>query len=218
VSSDLLSPPATQLNDAGAVGERIVEATLRALACYGLTKLTVDDVAREAGCSRATLYRYFPGKGALLAAVVASETARLQRGLDEALADVGTFADAITAVGAYGARAFAGHEALQSLLANEPGTVLPHLCFSGGDRLLEQLSGSIAPYLCRFMGPLQARRVGEWLARIILSYGCTPTRGAAASVESRETQVVAVVREFVVPAVDQPAGPEVRGVPGSKGA
>ena len=186
------------------VTAKVVEGALRAIARFGLTKLTVDDVAREAGISRATLYRYFPGRGAVLAAVVVSETERLQQGLDAALADVTTLAEALSAVAGYGARAFAGHQALQHLLATEPGTVLPYLCFSGADTLLGVAAERIAPHLCRFMGPLEARRTGEWLARIVLSYGLAPPVG------DREAAVLSVVREFVIPAaeerLDRPAG------------
>jgi AcrR family transcriptional regulator len=182
------------------VTAKVVEGALRAIARFGLTKLTVDDVAREAGISRATLYRYFEGRGAVLAAVVEAETDRLQRGLDEALADVTTLAGALAAVARFGAGAFAGHEALQHLLATEPGTVLPHLCFSGADTLLTVAADRIAPHLCRFMGPLEARRTGEWLARIVLSYGLAPPPG------SSEAAVLSVVEEFVVPAAEERTG------------
>jgi AcrR family transcriptional regulator len=179
---------------------RVVDGALRAIARFGLAKLTVDDVAREAGISRATLYRYFPGRGAVLAAVVAVETERLQHGLDEALGETTTLAEALSAVAGYGARAFAGHEALQHLLATEPGAVLPHLCFSGADSLLRVAADRIAPHLCRFMGPLEARRTGEWLARIVLSYGLAPPAGPA------EAAVLGVVNEFVIPAAEGRAG------------
>ena len=182
------------------VTAKVVEGALRAIARYGLTKLTVDDVAREAGISRATLYRYFPGRGAVLAAVVAAETESLQRGLDEALGETTTLAGALAAVAGFGARAFAGHAALQHLLATEPGTVLPHLCFTGADSLLGVAADRIAPHLCRFMGPLEARRTGEWLARIVLSYGLAPPPGPA------ETAVLSVVREFVIPAAEERSG------------
>jgi AcrR family transcriptional regulator len=181
------------------VTAKVVDGALRAIARYGLTKLTVDDVAREAGISRATLYRYFPGRGAVLGAVVAAETESLQRGLDEALAETTTLADALAAVAGFGARAFADHAALQHLLATEPGTVLPHLCFTGADSLLGVAADRIAPHLCRFMGPLEARRTGEWLARIVLSYGLAPPPGPA------ETAVLSVVREFVIPAAEERA-------------
>jgi AcrR family transcriptional regulator len=179
---------------------KVVDGALRAIARFGLTKLTVDDVAREAGVSRATLYRHFPGRSAVLAAVVAAETERLQRGLDDALADATTLSEALAAVAGFGARSFAGHEAVQHLLATEPGTVLPHLCFTGADTLLGVAAERIAPHLCRFMGPLEARRTGEWLARIVLSYGLAPPPGPT------EAAVLGVVREFVIPAAEERAG------------
>jgi AcrR family transcriptional regulator len=181
------------------VTAKVVEGALRAIARFGLTKLTVDDVAREAGISRATLYRYFPGRGAVLAAVVQAETVRLQQGLDAALGEVTTLAGALAAVAGFGARAFGDHEALQHLLATEPGTVLPHLCFAGADSLLGVAADRIGPHLCRFMGPLEARRTGEWLARIVLSYGLAPPPGLA------EAAVLSVVREFVIPAAEERA-------------
>ncbi len=182
------------------VTARVVDGALRAIARFGLAKLTVDDVAREAGISRATLYRYFPGRGAVLAAVVRSETERLQRGLDDALGDVTSLPEALAAVAGFGARAFVGHEALQHLLATEPGTVLPHLCFTGADTLLCVAADRIAPHLCRFMGPLEARRTGELLARIVLSYALAPPPGPT------EAAVLSVVQEFVIPAAEERVG------------
>src|SRR5688572_14821951 len=102
------------------VTAKVVDGALRAIARFGLSKLTVDDVAREAGISRATLYRYFPGRSAVLAAVIETETERLRQGLDEALADVSTLAEGLAAVAGFGSRAFADHAALQHLLATEP--------------------------------------------------------------------------------------------------
>ena len=97
-------------------------------------------------------------------------------------------------------RSFVGHEALQHLLATEPGTILPHLCFSGADTLLRVAADRIGPHLCRFMGPLEARRTGELLARIVLSYALAPPPGPP------EGAVLSVVREFVVPAAEERSG------------
>ena len=41
---------------------------------YGARRANVDDVARKAGISRSTLYRRFPNKESLLAAVIDRET------------------------------------------------------------------------------------------------------------------------------------------------
>ncbi len=57
---------------------RIIDGALVCLARHGTVKTTVDDVAREAGVSRATVYRAFPGgRDEILGAVVDTEMARL---------------------------------------------------------------------------------------------------------------------------------------------
>jgi AcrR family transcriptional regulator len=63
--------PSTVAEDAR---ERVVEAAERCFAQYGVAKTTVEDVARLAGSSRASVYRYFPGgrDEIVLAALLAS--------------------------------------------------------------------------------------------------------------------------------------------------
>jgi AcrR family transcriptional regulator len=58
---------------------RVVEAAERCFAQYGVAKTTVEDVARLAGVSRASVYRYFPGgrDEIVLAALLASAKAFL---------------------------------------------------------------------------------------------------------------------------------------------
>ena len=43
------------------VRQRIIEASYVCVARRGVAKTTVEDMAREAGMSRATIYRAFPG-------------------------------------------------------------------------------------------------------------------------------------------------------------
>jgi AcrR family transcriptional regulator len=50
--------------------ERILEVALKLVGAHGLTALSMDDVATQAGVSRATLYRLFPGKPALFTSLV----------------------------------------------------------------------------------------------------------------------------------------------------
>ena len=51
--------------------DEVLDAAVACIARVGLTKTTLDDVARDAGCARATVYRHFPGKQPLFAALVA---------------------------------------------------------------------------------------------------------------------------------------------------
>jgi len=59
------------------VRERLLQATYSCVARWGLAKTTVEDAAREAGVSRATVYRYFPGgRDELISAVSSSGSTR----------------------------------------------------------------------------------------------------------------------------------------------
>jgi AcrR family transcriptional regulator len=61
--------------------ESILEAARTAIAERGPSKLTLSAVANAAGISRPTLYRWFPTKADLLAAITAYEEERFDIGL-----------------------------------------------------------------------------------------------------------------------------------------
>src|SRR3954463_9096862 len=101
--------------------QRVVAAATRCIARWGLAKTTLDDVATEAGCSRATVYRLFPGgKERLLEAVVLHETARFAAGLNDALSGAADLEDLLVAGVGFAARDLEQHDALQFLLSYEP--------------------------------------------------------------------------------------------------
>jgi AcrR family transcriptional regulator len=50
--------------------EMVVHAAERVILRKGYSALTMDDVAREAQLSKATIYKYVPGKGALLSEIL----------------------------------------------------------------------------------------------------------------------------------------------------
>src|SRR5881227_2971221 len=98
--------------------QRIVDAALRCIARWGVAKTTLDDVAREASCSRATIYRLVPGgKDALLEATVQAELARFFVELRRRLEGAGDDLEELVVAGiVFAARSLAGHEALQFVL------------------------------------------------------------------------------------------------------
>lgn len=154
-----------------------VRARAAALACigrFGLAKTTIDDIAREAGCSRATLYRYFDGKPEIVGSAVAAEQARIAAVVVDAGRAAPTFADAVVAAVVAGARELRGHDALRFLLAHEPEAVLGHLAFGPGDRVLIAVGDAIAPAFDRWLTSSAATRAGDWLARLVRSYVLMP--------------------------------------------
>jgi AcrR family transcriptional regulator len=156
------------------VDARATDALLRCVARFGLSKTTLDDVAREAGCSRATLYRYFESKPELLRRTIAAEGARvLARVLDAAREQV-TLADAVVAVVTTAARALDSHHALQFLLTHEPDAVLGHLAFVEGDAVLVHAGDAVAPAFARWLDAADASRAGDWIARVVRSYVLMP--------------------------------------------
>lgn len=177
---------------------RLIAAALRCVARWGVAKTTLDDIAREAGCSRATVYRAFPGgKDALFAAVVGAEVARLHGAVAGAIAAHDDLEDAVTAAIVAVGRHLEGHAALQFLLAHEPGLVLPHLAFHELDALLARVA-SVGPSLfTRFLGSDdEASALAEWVTRIVISYTCSPSVGVQLT---DDTSVRRLVRAFVLP-------------------
>jgi len=156
--------------------ERVVLAARSCVAQRGLEATTVDDIADAAGCSRASVYRVFPGgRRTVLRALVDSEVDGLLAGL---AAEVDTSPDVATAVAGavYSASTrLAAHPALQRLLGSEPGAVLPYISFDGAAPLLARCAAWGRVHLARFLPDDDAEAVGEWAARLVLSHLHTPS-------------------------------------------
>jgi AcrR family transcriptional regulator len=178
---------------------RIVDATLDCLARQGVQKTTFDDIARQSGFSRATVYRAFPGgKVAVLAAVVDTEVARFFSQLAVAMGGAGDIEDVLVAGITEAARRLLDHGALAFVLAHEAGLVTAHLAFDEMDRLLATASGFAAPFLGRWLEPDQAMRAAEWAARIVLTYLGSPSP----DVDLTSTADVShMVQRFVLPGI-----------------
>jgi AcrR family transcriptional regulator len=69
---------------AGNSRERILEATAVVLGRRGTTKLSLSEVALQAGVARMTLYRFFPSKDDLISAFTRYESDQLEVGLARA--------------------------------------------------------------------------------------------------------------------------------------
>jgi AcrR family transcriptional regulator len=198
--ADLALAPARSLAPApGAKSaeERIVDAVLRCIERWGVAKTTLDDVAREAGCSRATVYRLFPGgKDGVLEATAQLELYRFFAAVTERVAAADSLEDALVGGIAEAGARLCEHAALQYLLAHEPESVLPRLAFAEMDQVLRTASEFATPLLSRWLAVEEARRAAEWVARLVCSYSMTPGEGVSFGDEG---SVRALVRNFVLP-------------------
>jgi len=69
--------------------EAILGVARRLFARQGYHGTSTGEIARAAGCSEAVLYRHFPSKQALFAAVLVRSAGQMRRHLEEALAEGG---------------------------------------------------------------------------------------------------------------------------------
>lgn len=192
------SAPAVPL---GGQEARVVDAALRCIARWGVAKTALDDVAREAGLSRATVYRLFPGgRDGLLEAVARVEVARFFSAVAARLDQAGDLEELLVAGMTEAGRRILDHAALQFLLAHEPEIVVPKLAFRELDTVLRCAAAFAAPYLERWLAPDEARRAAEWVTRLVLSYASTP--GEEMSIADEES-VRRLVRAFVLPGLIQ---------------
>ena len=74
------------MTQSAASADLLLEAARLTIASRGSDKLTLSAVAAAAGVSRPTLYRWFPSKADLLAALTVHETDRFDAGLQSAVA------------------------------------------------------------------------------------------------------------------------------------
>jgi TetR/AcrR family transcriptional repressor of uid operon len=183
---------------AGDQASRAIGALLSCAARQGVRKTTLDDVAREAGCSRATLYRYFASKQAVLDAALRTEARRISAALAAAAATAVTVEDAVVALLVTAGAELGQHPALRFVATFEPEKVLPHLAFAGGDQFLAAATETLAPMLAPHVGAEHAPRAAEWITRVGLCLLFDPVPPVDLD---DEPAVRAYAREFIVPAV-----------------
>jgi AcrR family transcriptional regulator len=177
--------------------QRVIDAVLRCVSRWGVAKTTLDDIAREAGLSRATVYRLFPGgKDAVLHEVATAEVGRFFAAVAARFEAAGDLEELVVAGITEAGQHLLCHTALQYLLVHEPETVLPRVAFGEMDAVLRAVRAFASPYLARYLAPEDAPEAAEWVARIVMSYVLCPADGVDLA---DEQSVRKLVRAFVLP-------------------
>jgi AcrR family transcriptional regulator len=158
--------------------QRIIEATYACVARWGLAKTTVEDAAREAKVSRATVYRTFPGgRDELISATVSWATRQFFVRLFEHVQDAGSLEQVMERGIMFAHRAILEHDVLQRVMQTEPEKLLPALTVES-IRIRQGIAAFLVPYLsergvARDVDPDEA---ADFLARMVLSYMSAPGR------------------------------------------
>ena len=183
--------------------DRILDAALVLVARWGVGKTSLSDVAKEAGCSRATVYRAFSGgRQQVLDALAARELGSYLESITVAIDSAETLEEAVTRGLVVAARSLGDHEAAQFVLAHEPEILTPFLGFKMVDRLYGHVSAVIGPHLERLVPADRAAWLAEWAARAFVSYLFNPATDTDLTVVAQARRLVS---SFVIPAFDDPA-------------
>jgi AcrR family transcriptional regulator len=189
------NPPGTE----DEARRRIVEAATTCLDRAGLAKTSLSDVAAEAGVTRQTVYRYFPGLKDILRAVALAGVEEFAGRMERHLATFGTAAEAAVESVVFAVRTLPGEPRMGLLLqAGEAdyftdGVVSP-LAFSYGAQILRNLPVDWAGAGIATDEELQG--LAEVLMRLFLSFLQYPSTPPLTEDELR-----ALVRRWIGPAL-----------------
>ena len=160
----------------GTTDARVLDATKRCCERWGIEKVTIDDIAAEAGVSRATLYRMFPGgKDVLFDALRVRELEDFFTRLTEQLAGADELEEILVRTVVFATRDLRADEYLALMLAAEPGDTLSHLTVKGLPRIIRMASLFIAPLVDPFLGREVSGKLVDVLARLVISYFLAPS-------------------------------------------
>lgn len=157
------------------VERRILDATLACIARDGFAGLTVDEVARAAGCGRATVYRAFPGgKDQVVLAAAHLELERFFRTVGADLDEADDLTELLVAALTGTARFVQGSAPLRHLLDTEPAVILAHVAFDKSPVVFGAAALLLGTRLQLHLPANQVVPATEWVARLAMSHLALP--------------------------------------------
>lgn len=170
--------------------DRILDAAGELFATHGVASVGMNEIAEAAGCSRATLYRYFENREVLRTAYVNRETYRVHHQMIEQLTEVADPRERLIAGVTASLRLVRQSPALRSWFANSEAPIGPMIAEQSD--LIQALTAGFLISL----GPDEpsvVERRARWLVRVMTSLLIFPG--------TDEADERAMVEEFVVPII-----------------
>jgi AcrR family transcriptional regulator len=177
---------------------RVLDAAKLCCERWGLAKVTIEDIANEAGVSRATLYRMFPGgKDILFEALRVRDIEDFFTRLSAHLDGATDFEDLLVRCVMHATHELRADQHLSLMLASEPGDTLGQLTVEGLPRIIRVATVFLAPLADGYLPRPEAARLVELLARLVISYFLAPSE----QVDLGEPDSArAFIQTFILPA------------------
>jgi AcrR family transcriptional regulator len=180
----------------------ILEASKRCCERWGMRKVSIDDVAAEAGVSRATLYRMYPGgRDVMFEAMRVRELELFFDRLRDEIAAATSLEDLLVTTVVAATRELRNDEHLATMLASEPGEVIGEITVDGLPRIIRIASAFIAPLAEPYLDREAARAAVDLLTRLTLSYFLAPSEFVdLGDRESARTFLAPFIQPILTPA------------------
>lgn len=172
----------------------ILDAAFEAVSTFGLSRLTVEDVARQAGLSRQSVYRYFGSRDELIAALVIREEEAFLEGIREVHARHADLETAMREAALFCLRTLREHPLLDRLLASEPETLLPYLTTRAGP-VVARAREVLEDLAAERTGSGLVHRTADVAVRAIISYTLTPSEDEPEDVARELARILASALE-----------------------
>jgi len=155
---------------------RILDATKICCERHGIAKVSVDDIAAEAGVSRATLYRMYPGgKDVVFDALRVRELEEFFAHLKLAVIGSASLEDLLVGTVVAATNELRSDQHLAIMLMSEPGETLAQLTVGGVPRIIRMATLFLSPMVDHYLDRPRALRVVDVLARLVISYFLAPS-------------------------------------------
>jgi AcrR family transcriptional regulator len=192
--------------------DAILEAARRRYARYGPRKTTMAEVAREAGCSRATLYTHFPSKRALYAGLLDRDTAEFLREIERAAASPGSARRKLRDVVSATVRSYAGSPVLRGAVAGDEEMALERVARSAVESYETQVIALLRRLLEEGVAAGDFRPLdAEAVAYLMVQLGrVLVTREVAGRADFAFERILSVMDDLVAHGINRPPGKESR--------
>ena len=187
-------------DDLDSAKSRLIDAAEECFGRLGIAKTTVEDIAKEAKVSRATVYRYIEGRDDLVLGVLLRDTDRHLGRIRPRMEQLGSLSDVIVEFVVMTERATRRDPSLSLLFTVDEARLAGGIIAGASLVLFERVKDFFLPFFARWPAQLgegvDVTGASEWIVRTLLSL--LTVRGPHLRTPDGQRQYL---RTYLVPAI-----------------